>query len=399
MRVFVKSIFFLFAVASIQFFSASHSYADTRTCAQGGVCVVGDTGPGGGKVFFVKSTGSFTKSRTVTGFMSTTTYTVALTSAEQAALSFDYLEVAPTQRSLGFWGSNGAVTGDTSELIGTGALNTSKIISTFTSDNITNNAAIYADQYTNGGKSDWHLPSYQEILLMMILSLESDSGGPSIGSFSQGLWSSSSMDPTTARYSARGQLSGYVTRGTNSGGVAAIRSFSYTEPPANESADDAAAKKRAEELRAARIREARLAIQRQLESQGIITEQNLIDADIPLKKPESMIAVYNELIAFQKSQGSPLPELEQNQKKRFTVMKYSLAEKITSSTNPRVFARDLVDYGLLSTDTPQKTRIIWKILRVEQEQRDSIEKFNALVAKEVAIVNARRERLAARLAQ
>ena len=64
--------------------------------------------------------------------------------------------MAPTQRTLGFWGTNGAVTGDTSELIGIGAANTTKVVSTFPSDNPTNNAANYADQYINSGKSDWN---------------------------------------------------------------------------------------------------------------------------------------------------------------------------------------------------------------------------------------------------
>ena len=200
------------------------------TCAQGGLCVLGDTGPGGGKVFFVKATGSFTKSRTVSDFMSSQTFTVSLTSAQQAALTFDYLEVAPTQSSSMRWGSNGAITGGTGSLIGTGASNTANIVATFPSDTTSNNVAHFADNYTNNSKSDWFLPSYDELLLIMILSLESDSGGPNIGSFPDGLWASTSSDNSNARYSARNQLSGYVVKASSAKSVA----VSYTHLRAHE---------------------------------------------------------------------------------------------------------------------------------------------------------------------
>jgi hypothetical protein len=386
-------------VLAIQTTSSNQSFADARSCADGGICVVGDTGPGGGKIFFVKSTGAFSKSRIVPGFFGSTTYTVSLSAAEQAALPFDYLEVAPTQRTLGFWGSNGAVTGDTSELIGTGSANTTKIIATFTSDNASNNAAIYADQYTNAGKTDWYLPSYEELLLIMILSLESDSGGPSIGTFSQGLWSSSSMDPTSARYSARGQLSGYVTRGTNSGGVAAIRAISYTAPSPSSGSDDEAARKQAEEARAARVRAARIDLQQRLESEALITEQNLVEADVPLKRPENLVLAYQELIAFQKTLLAPLSELEKNQKKYSVIMKYVTVEKITGQNSSNLFARNLVSFGLLDAATPQKTRIISALMRQPLDNRDSMEKVNRFIAQEVKLVENRKARLAFRLAK
>jgi hypothetical protein len=81
------------------------------------------------------------------------------------------------------------------------------------------------------------------------------------------------------------------------------------------------------------------------------------------------------------------------------VSKFATIEKITGPQAVTSGARELIENQLLSADTPQKTRIISKLLRLGQEQRNTLEKFNRLVEEEVAIVNARKERLAARLAQ
>lgn len=392
----LKVIVALSAVASIQCISISPSSAAVNTCAQGGVCVVGDTGPGGGKVFFVKSTGAFSKSRIEGDFMSSTTYRAALTSGEQTALSFDYLEVAPTQRTLGFWGTNGAVTGGTSELIGTGAANTTKVVSTFPSDNPTNNAAHYADQYINSGKSDWFLPSYQELLLIMILSLESDSGGPNIGTYSQGLWSSSSTDPTSGRYSARGQLSGYVTRGTNSGGVAAIRSFSLVAAESSSSSESGeAARKEAEKARAVQIATTRAEILKKLIRNEIIEVNDLVAAAIPLKRIESLQSAFEDEI---KQSGKDPSDVMKFEKILFTgtaILKYAEIEKITGINSGIVYARNLVKYGVIPDSTPKKTWLIARLMEKQIEDRDSIAEIDAFVAASVAEYQARKERLSA----
>ena len=397
----LKAVMALCAVVSIQVVSMSTSSAAVNTCAQGGVCVVGDTGPGGGKVFFVKSTGAFSKSRTVVGGMGrTTTYTAALTSGEQAALSFDYLEVAPTQRTLGFWGTNGAVTGDTSELIGTGAANTTKVVNTFPSDNATNNAAHYADQYTNSGKSDWFLPSYEELLLIMILSLESDSGGPNIGTYSQGLWSSSSMDPTSARYSARGQLSGYVTRGTDSGGVAAIRSFSLVAAESSSSSEsEETTRKEAERKRALEIMTARADLLQKLASKGKIEITDLAGADIPLKRIENLQAAFEE---EKKLAGGNSVDEKDFMKILFAgtaILKYAEIEKITGINSGTIYARNLLQYGVIPPETPAKTNMVQRLMKLPLEQRDSIIKVNEFILRETEVSNARLARLAARLAK
>src|SRR5438128_1533212 len=67
--------------------------ANPPDCSSGGTCVVGDVGPGGGIVFFAKSTGAFNVGRTFTSndFMCVymhlcNTVSVSLTADQQAAL-------------------------------------------------------------------------------------------------------------------------------------------------------------------------------------------------------------------------------------------------------------------------------------------------------------------------
>lgn len=345
------------------------------TCAQGGVCAIGDTGPGGGKVFFVKSTGIFTKSRTVSSgcpmFCMTQTYTVTLTSAQQDALTFDYLEAAPTDSGSSLrWGSNGGITGGTSLLIGSGASNTANIIATFPSDTAADNAAYYADSYINNGKTDWFLPSYDELLLLMILSLESDSGGPNVGTYTSGHWASTSSDNTNARYSARTQLSGYVTKGSSANALA-IRSFSAS--PTQQSSGDAEAdeaKKEAE--RQAKIRAAREKLNKDLVAEAPINPIDLANAEAPLKSTDSLLLVFQELVAFRNNRTTPLSLEEQNAKKISTIYKYVQYEKIAGINNSMVYARDLVTFGVISKNTPMKTLATYQLMKLPTQDRDTI---------------------------
>jgi hypothetical protein len=123
----------------------------TLTCAQGGTCALGDTGPGGGKVFIVQTA--------------------------TAAAPWRYMEAAPNTWSGGSadpfiaWCSN---TNDfvppltaapatprtiqTSTAIGAGYANTQKMLR-----GCTFGAANTVASYNGGGKSDWHLPSKYEL--------------------------------------------------------------------------------------------------------------------------------------------------------------------------------------------------------------------------------------------
>jgi hypothetical protein len=111
------------------------------SCATGGTCAVGNTGPGGGIVFYVAST----------NFTST---------GSDCGTACKYLEAAPTDQSIDIaWCSNTtSALGTTATAIGTGMANTTTADGTCTSGAI----QIAAD-YANNGKIDWHLPSKDEL--------------------------------------------------------------------------------------------------------------------------------------------------------------------------------------------------------------------------------------------
>lgn len=121
----------------------------TLTCAQGGTCIIGNTGPGGGIVFYVQ--------------------------AATAAAPWRYLEAAPNTWSGGVadptiaWCSNtsafvAALTSGSSssintlQTIGSGFSNSKMMIGS-----CTYGAANMAASYNGGGKSDWFLPSKNEL--------------------------------------------------------------------------------------------------------------------------------------------------------------------------------------------------------------------------------------------
>jgi hypothetical protein len=124
------------------------------TCAQGGVCVVGDTGPGGGIVFYV-ATSSFASA------------------GSTCNTACRYLEAAPanwladtTGDPFRSWATDGnqttAVVGADGTAIGSGYQNTLDIVAQ-TGNEAATSAAVLAHAYRGNSKSDWHLPSKDEL--------------------------------------------------------------------------------------------------------------------------------------------------------------------------------------------------------------------------------------------
>ena len=157
--------------------SAATSTTVVATCAAGGACRVGDTGPGGGKVFYVATT--------------------IFTSGAPCGTQCRYLEAAPAgwtgSTPLLFpncdrnrnptvdpkckWWSNWSsrsITGASGQQIGSGYANTLAIV---TQTNLAGNAATVARAlnaatvaraFQGGGKTDWYLPSNRELYLMYL---------------------------------------------------------------------------------------------------------------------------------------------------------------------------------------------------------------------------------------
>jgi len=109
-------------------------------CAAGGLCSVGDTGPGGGVVFYDAG------------------------SNQQWGR---YLEAAPLAGQVSRTWSTGAnqsleVSGAEATGIGSGYQNTVDIVNQ-TGNVSDTSAAVYAHSYSNNGTSDWYLPSFDEL--------------------------------------------------------------------------------------------------------------------------------------------------------------------------------------------------------------------------------------------
>ena len=147
--------------------TATFTLTVVRTCANGGTCALGDTGPGGGKVFYVSAD----------NFIST---------GSDCNTTCKYLEAAPTGWGNGITFADGETSGtstvdprlkwcsDTTTLrneltktaIGDGRPNTTT--STRGVGACTTGAIFHAELYAGNGKTDWHLPSKDELNQMRI---------------------------------------------------------------------------------------------------------------------------------------------------------------------------------------------------------------------------------------
>jgi hypothetical protein len=165
---------------------------------------VGDTGPGGGKVFYVSA-----ENFTSTG--------------SDCGTECKYLEAAPSDQSSGIaWCSNtnllfGTVGKNLN--IGTGMANTTTAATTCTTSAI-QIAAVYTTNYNNNYKADWHLPSRDEWRELYIQRA-------TVGGFlTDDYWSSSEVSASTAwfqRFSDSKQYSRPKTYNTH--GVRPVRAF------------------------------------------------------------------------------------------------------------------------------------------------------------------------------
>lgn len=132
------------------------AFGGTTGCADGGTCAVGDTGPGGGVVFYVHSDAD-------NMFTST---------GSDCGTTCRYLEAAPSpvggdvsrQWATGVTNRTNAVPapGATATGIGSGMANTNAIQAQ-TGNIAASSAAVYAYDFSNSEKTDWYLPSFDEL--------------------------------------------------------------------------------------------------------------------------------------------------------------------------------------------------------------------------------------------
>jgi hypothetical protein len=160
---------------------------------------IGDTGPAGGKVFYLSNS---------TGLHG--------------------LEAAPVDQSgatgIGIqWGCNGVFAGALSTIVGAGKANTTAIISRCG----TGTAAYIATSYSLNGFTDWYLPSIDE-LNRMYLSIGQGAAAPltNVGGFADtNYWSATEYASSFAWFQGFGDgLQGYANK-TSSYRVRAVRAF------------------------------------------------------------------------------------------------------------------------------------------------------------------------------
>lgn len=181
-------------------------------CALGGTCVVGDTGPGGGKVFYV-SVGGFSCGPT-------------------RSSTCRYLELAPTNWNGGTdpqrpWAQSTPVDYTNTNLIlnqgiGYGALNTKAIIDQGNSNTATSAAAMaasYSPSVNGTTVNDWFLPSEDDLK-------EVWNQRTAINFVASGFnyWSSTSVAQANGRY--------FIFGGANLGGASGLGKAStlYVRP-------------------------------------------------------------------------------------------------------------------------------------------------------------------------
>jgi hypothetical protein len=145
---------------------------------------IGDTGPGGGIIFFVDRFNEYT--------------------------GFTYLEVAPVSTQVqrlwatdsdpgpGVGNQQAGVSGADSRALGAGYQNTLDIVAQTGNVGATA-AAKYCADLVSGGQSDWYLPSISELQLVRNVVYNQLSVG---GFLNQGYWSSTESTASTAWYHA-----------------------------------------------------------------------------------------------------------------------------------------------------------------------------------------------------
>ena len=171
----IRALFILLTLVIPIGLSTAAQSDELLTCAQGGVCKLGDIGPGGGIVFYVRSEKTFFVWKATPNAEGDLAY---------AADGWKYLEVAPKTWSGGKsdpimnWCDNtNARAAWTKDLQGrdwsykwvTGKIQTGFLASTgfgnteTIAKNCKSGAATAARKYRGGDKSDWYLPRITEI--------------------------------------------------------------------------------------------------------------------------------------------------------------------------------------------------------------------------------------------
>ena len=136
------------------------------SCALGGTCIVGDPGPGGGVVFYVALT-TFTSTgstcNTECKYMEAAPTGWIVSSAPAGQTNCAIAGSSTVDPKCGWSGNTTNSVSTTTALIGSGYANTSAMIAQSSGGNTAGKAATVSRAYQGGGKTDWFLPSKDEL--------------------------------------------------------------------------------------------------------------------------------------------------------------------------------------------------------------------------------------------
>jgi hypothetical protein len=166
-----------FASTSLTSVTSSNFTTSADTCATGGTCYVGNTGPGGGTVFYAAS-GTFTSTGSDCNTSCKYLETTATDEEQIWATAVNACYDSGSASSNNNCETNSVYSGTSAEqaasrtasnAIGMGMANTNQIYSRLTTvggSATSSYAAGIAWAYSNNGKTDWHMPSKDELIAM-----------------------------------------------------------------------------------------------------------------------------------------------------------------------------------------------------------------------------------------
>jgi hypothetical protein len=197
------------------------------------------------------------------------------------------------------------------------------------------------------------------------------------------------MDLNGTIYNSLGEYPKVLITGTSGGSGGSGTSDSSAQAEADRT--------EANRKRQVAITAAREKINSDLVAKNLITPNDLVAADLPLKSVDSLMAAYKELISIKNLLTKPLSSDEVAELKFNKFMKYAIIERITGVNTGSFYGRDLVKFGLIDESTPMKQLATYRLMKMPQESRNSKEKIDAYFMESSKFFSERRERIAALL--
>jgi hypothetical protein len=364
--------------------------------------IVGDTGPGGGKIIYVSST-PFSCGPTGSGSCDALEWGNAndlLANAQSNGgsnvLFLQQVSVSHESDPVGVNARDGQ--------IGEGYKNTMAWVEqNGVYNSVTNNyAAGKVRALTIGGKTDWYLANAAE--LAVLYSYVSTY----LPRFLD-LWymdSSSEVDAENyvGWWFGTGNANGAGPNAKSSGGnngLAAIRAFSADEAavaaaaqtPAVSEAQAKAAAAVAAAKREAEVKTARADIAKTLEKADNLTADSFAKAEIAGVTSENIAQVQAEILALPAELRTDINQVLK------VARKFEVVGKIAGEQMVTLPITAFVEVGLIPADSKNKVALIAAIRRASTDTRDSFADIQAVIAAEAARIQDRKDRLAATLAR